>query len=62
MAERLYDYDPADALKSEEAVDVFLADALETRDAQHIAEAIRVVTRARASIRQPGRWDIPAQV
>jgi probable addiction module antidote protein len=47
MAEPLYDYDPADALKSDEAVEVFLSDAFETGDARYIAEALGVVARAK---------------
>lgn len=30
MAKKFYDYDPADALKSDDAVEVLLADAFET--------------------------------
>jgi probable addiction module antidote protein len=47
MAEKLYAYDPADALKSDEAIDVFLAGAFETGDARHIAKALGVVARAK---------------
>jgi probable addiction module antidote protein len=47
MAEELYDYDPADALKSDEAIDVFLADAFETGDARYIAKALGLVARAK---------------
>jgi probable addiction module antidote protein len=47
MAEQLYDYDPADALKSDEAIEVFLGDAFETGDAHYIAKAIGVVARAK---------------
>lgn len=47
MAEKLYDYDPADALKSDEAIEVFLTDAFETGDAQYIAKALGVVARAK---------------
>jgi probable addiction module antidote protein len=47
MAEKLYDYDPADALKSDEAIEVFLADAFETGDAAYIARALGVVARAK---------------
>jgi probable addiction module antidote protein len=51
MVERLYDYDPADALKSDEAVEVFLADAFETGDARYIAKALGVVARAKGMIK-----------
>lgn len=47
MAEKLYDFDPADMLKSDEAIDVFLADAFEAGDAGHIAAALGVVARAK---------------
>ena len=47
MKEKLYDYDPADALKSDEAIEVFLTDAFETGDARYIARAIGVVARAK---------------
>ena len=43
----LHDYDPADALKSAEAVEVFLNDAFETMDAPHIAKALGVAARAK---------------
>jgi probable addiction module antidote protein len=47
MAEKLHDYDPADALKSDEAIEIFLADAFETGDARYIAKALGVVARAK---------------
>lgn len=47
MAEKLYDYDPADALTSDAAIEVFLNDAFETGDARHIAMALGVVARAK---------------
>jgi probable addiction module antidote protein len=47
MAEKLYDYDPADALRSDDAIEVFLADAFETGDARYIAKALGVVARAK---------------
>ena len=46
MARKLYDYDPADALTSDDAIEVFLADAFETGDARYIAKAVGVVARA----------------
>jgi probable addiction module antidote protein len=51
LAEKLYDYDPADALKSDEAIEVFLADAFETGDARYIAKALGVVARAKGMTR-----------
>lgn len=47
MAERLTVYDPADALKSDEAIEIFLNDAFETGDARYIAKALGVVARAK---------------
>ena len=47
MVEKLYDYDPADALTSDEAVEAFLTDAFETGDARHIARALGVIARAK---------------
>jgi probable addiction module antidote protein len=46
-----YDYDPADALKSDEAIEVFLADAFQTGDARYIAKALGVVARAKGMTR-----------
>ena len=47
MNEPVYDYDPAEALESEESIAVFLADALETGDSAYIAKAMGVVARAK---------------
>ncbi|OGQ98125.1 MAG: putative addiction module antidote protein [Deltaproteobacteria bacterium RIFOXYD12_FULL_57_12] len=47
MNEPLYNYDPAAALDSPEAIAVFMADALETGDAAYIAKALGVVARAK---------------
>ncbi len=47
MTMKLYDYDPADALKSDEAIEVFLTDAFETGDAAYIARALGVVARSK---------------
>jgi probable addiction module antidote protein len=46
MAEKFYPFDPADYLDSQEAIEVFMADAFETGDAPHIAAAMSVVARA----------------
>lgn len=45
--ERLTSYDPADDLGSDEAITVFMAEALETNDAAYIAHALGVVARAK---------------
>lgn len=47
MNETLHSYDPAEALGSDEAVDVFMKDAFETGDAGYIAQALGVVARAK---------------
>lgn len=47
MTEPVYDYDPAAALDSPEAVELFIADAFETGDASYIAKALGVVARAK---------------
>lgn len=47
MSDKIYDYDPAAALESEEAIAVFLADALETGDSAYIAKAMGVAARAK---------------
>ena len=47
MSDKIYDYDPAAALENEEAIAVFLADALETGDAACISKALGVVARAK---------------
>ncbi len=46
MTEPVYDYDPAAALDSPEAREIFIADAFETGDASYIAKALGVVARA----------------
>jgi DNA-binding phage protein len=46
MREPIYDYDPARALESPEAIALFVADALETQDSVYIANALVVATRA----------------
>jgi probable addiction module antidote protein len=47
MSGLIYEYDPAEALESEECIAIFLADALETGDAAYIAKAMGVVARAK---------------
>ncbi|WP_422411517.1 MULTISPECIES: addiction module antidote protein [unclassified Endozoicomonas] len=46
MTEPVYSYDPAAALVSPEAIELFIADAFETGDASYIAKALGVVARA----------------
>ncbi|AOO82571.1 addiction module antidote protein [Bosea vaviloviae] len=47
MTDKLDDYDPADALKSDEAVELFLDDAFASGNARYIAQALGVVARAK---------------
>ena len=47
MAEKFYDFDIAEMLDSSEAIEAFLADAMETGDAKHIASALGIVARAK---------------
>ncbi|RFC67934.1 MULTISPECIES: addiction module antidote protein [Mesorhizobium] len=47
MAESFSTFDPADLLKSDEAIQVFLDDAFETGDATYIANALGVIARAK---------------
>lgn len=46
-SEKLSDYDPASALVDQEEIAFFMADALETGDAAHVARALGVVARAK---------------
>jgi probable addiction module antidote protein len=47
MAETLTNYDPAEDLGSEEAIAVFMGEALQSGDAAYIAHALGVVARAK---------------
>ena len=47
MENKLYDYDPAAALDSQEAIEFFMADAFETGDSTYIAKALGIVARAK---------------
>jgi probable addiction module antidote protein len=47
MAEKLTAYDPAEDLGSDEAIAVFMAEALETNDVSYISHALGVVARAK---------------
>lgn len=47
MKEKIYQYDPAAALDSDEAIAVFMSDAFETGNAAYIAKALGVVARAK---------------
>lgn len=47
MNEKIYDFDPADLLDGDEAIEVFLNEAFSTGDARHIASALGVAARAK---------------
>ena len=47
MAEKILDFDVADMLDSDEAIEAFLTEAMETGDAKFIASALGVVARAK---------------
>jgi len=47
MAEKLTPYDPAEDLGSEEAIAVFMAEALATNDVSYVSHALGVVARAK---------------
>ena len=47
MKTELHDYDPAEALTTTEAIEMFMAEAFKTGDAGYIAHAFGVVTRAK---------------
>lgn len=51
MVEKFYDFDVAEMLDSNEAIEMFLTDALESGDAKHIASALGVVARAKGMTR-----------
>lgn len=53
MAEKLTTYDPADDLQTDQAVTVFMEEAIKTDDEAYISHARSVVARARAE--QPNR-------
>ncbi|RUL97462.1 addiction module antidote protein [Rhizobium chutanense] len=47
MAEEIFDFDPAELLDSDEAIETFITEALQTGDAKFIASALGVVARAK---------------
>jgi probable addiction module antidote protein len=61
MTEKLYTYDPAEALDTPEAVAVFIADAMETGDAEFIAKALAVADKAKQPVRAAGKESRPAE-
>jgi len=55
VAEKLTNYDPAEDLRSKEAVAIFMAEAFKTEDPAYIAHALGVVARAKGMARIAGR-------
>ena len=55
MAKKLTTYDPATSLTSDEAIAIFMTDALETNDAGYIAHALGVVARAKGMAKIAGK-------
>ena len=47
MPEKFYDFDPAELLDTDEAIEAFLTEAMETGDAKFIASALGTVARAK---------------
>ena len=47
MSEKIHDFDPAEMLRTDKAIEVFLTDAFETGDSRHIASALGVVARVK---------------
>ena len=47
MAEKFTDFDPAELLKTDKAIEAFISDALESGDARIIASAMGVAARAK---------------
>lgn len=46
IKEELHDYNPAEGLTDQESIEVFLADAFETGDADYISKALGIVCSA----------------
>ncbi|KMO24103.1 hypothetical protein NS228_04205 [Methylobacterium indicum] len=59
MAEEITDFDFAASLQSDEAIAIFLSDAFETGDANHIAAALEIAIRAKGEARIASRAEIP---
>jgi probable addiction module antidote protein len=51
LKEKLHKYDPAEDLKSKDAIAIFMAEAFKTNDAAYIAHALGVVARAKGMAR-----------
>ena len=58
MSEPLHDYDPAEALDSAEAIDVFMADALEADDGAYVAKAEEDAHGSCCTASGPVKWRV----
>jgi len=47
MTEKFYDFDPAEMLDSDEAIEVFLTEAMGTSDAKFVVSTLGVVARTK---------------
>lgn len=47
MGEKFHDFDPAELLESDDAIEAFLLEAMQSNDAKTIAGALGVVARAK---------------
>jgi probable addiction module antidote protein len=52
MPKKLTNYDPAEDLRSDEAIAVFMAEAFQTNDVGYISNALGVVAQAKGAIRR----------
>lgn len=59
MAEKFYPFDFAAALDSAEAIKIFLTDAFETQDIEHIAAALKIVARAEGIVELAAKTELP---
>ena len=59
--EKLTDFDPAGMLTTDDAVEVFLADAFETGNARHIASALGAVARAKGMTKVAGATGLASE-
>lgn len=59
MAEKFYPFDFTAALDSVEAIEIFLTDAFETQDIEHIAVALKIVARSEGVVELAGKAELP---
>jgi len=59
MAEKFYPFDFAAALDSAEAIEIFLTDAFETQDIEHIAAALKIVASSEGVVELAAKAELP---